>query len=769
MGGNSIQVCSTNEMAFFIKHVRWVVLRLNALLVTNAILMAVIAGLATYGHHYRHHPLIRFLYLGAITLFLPIVSDVVSTIQNPYTITVYPKHDRVILSNCEADGHVFLVILWIGLVQIVGANATTIVAGDSREGRSIAPSAVQLVKAIWTSYLAYMMIESGLEPYGYNVKWSQDRQLSLLDILLLALPYALILAKLLLKYYAWYKASRSLAFGRNPRLIVGYMEKLQLGTHYAELAISEHDVPPPLVVMGDDTVLVEKQPHGYSLAGMNINNGLLTIDRVWQLDDTLLLWRSKDLCLAFALFKLLRCRFARYTINEAGFAKASNFIRHVLLEDSDDERVLGLITNELSFLHDYYFSYLPVTYSESWLPFLSVSISLSSIGYCLFVIIFLVTTFRGYSALDYEQIYCHPLHCHPVSGSTYTYTSERKAEVSFGRLLFDVLPVCLLGTLGVLVEAREIASYICSNWTKVALICGYVKHTSWQQSPTIRKCIGHVLHTRCKLLDRWEDKMYQCSILPLHPSRNPIALLRRILHLPDQKMKVPTAVKAAVLDVVRMNQRNKLGNNGATPRRLQVGSDLLWTSHVAKGAADAMLVCHVATSILEMTRSREQLHSDHEIVATHLSRYCAYLVACCPKLLPDDHVWCRSLYKAVKKDAGRVLAGRGITVSTSEAEYRRLVDLLIARSNHQVLKDGAELGQRLAELPEGEEVAWKALAGFWTEMIVSVAATCDNIDEHAEAVARGGELVTLLWALLAHVGSVDDDTAAATRGAPDVV
>ncbi|XBJ12723.1 hypothetical protein VPH35_017187 [Triticum aestivum] len=664
--------------------------------------MAVIAGLGTYGHHYRHHPLIRFLYLGAITLFLPIVSDVVSTIPNPYTITVYPKHDRVILSNCEADGHVFLVILWIGLVQIVGANATTIVASDSREGRSIAPSAVQLVKAIWTSYLAYMMIESGLEPYGYNVKWSQDRQLSLLDILLLALPYALILSKLLLKYYAWYKASRSLAFGRNPRLIVGYMEKLQVGTHYAELAISEHDVPPPLIVMGEDTVLVEKQPHGYSLAGMNINNGLLTIDRVWQLDDTLLLWRSKDLCLAFALFKMLRCRFA-------------------------------------------------------------------SIGYCLFVITFLVTTFRGYSALDYEQIYCHPVHCHPVSGSTYTYRSESKAEVSFGRLLFDFLPVCLLGTLGVLVEAREIASYICSNWTKVALICGYVKHTSWQQSPTIRKCIGHVLHTRCKLLDRWEDKMYQCSILVLHPSRNPIALLRRILHLPDLKMKIPRAVNAAVLDVVRMNQRNKLRNNGATPRQLQVGSDLLWTFHEAKGAADAMLVCHVATSILVMTRSREQLPSDHEIVATHLSRYCAYLVACCPKLLPDDHVWCRSLYKAVKKDAGRVLAGHDITVSSLEAEHRRLVELLRARSKHQVLKDGAELGQRLAELPEGEEVAWKALAGFWTEMIVSVAATRDNIDEHAEAVARGGELVTLLWALLAHVGSVDDYTAAATHGAPDVV
>uniref|UniRef100_A0A8R7P3F6 Uncharacterized protein n=1 Tax=Triticum urartu TaxID=4572 RepID=A0A8R7P3F6_TRIUA len=177
-----------------------------------------------------------------------------------------------------------------------------------------------------------------------------------------------------------------------------------------------------------------------------------------------------------------------------------------------------------------------------------------------------------------------------------------------------------------------------------------------------------------------------------------------------------------------------------------------------------MLMCHVATSILAMASSQRQLLSDHEIVATHLSRYCAYLVAYSPKLLPDDAVWCKSLYTAVKKDAERSLAGSGITISTSEMDYGRLVELLSMRSKHHVLRDGVELGWRLAELPEGEEVAWKALAEFWSET-----ASCDDMDEHAEAIARGGELITLLWALLYHVGSVDDATTAATHGAADDV
>uniref|UniRef100_A0ACD5TDH8 Uncharacterized protein n=1 Tax=Avena sativa TaxID=4498 RepID=A0ACD5TDH8_AVESA len=728
--------------------------------------MVLIAWIGTYAHRYRHHPLIRFVYLGATTLFLPILSYVVSTLENPYTFTIYEEGNRVITSKCDAGIHVRTALLWIGLVQIIGTNATAIVASDSREGRSIVPPSVQLVQAVWTSYLAYITVESSLPPF-----FKLHMVYLVMIYLLYFLPYALILAKLVFKYYAWYEARRSLALGRNPRLIVGYMEQLQCGDNHSELR-SQH-VPPPLIVMRESTILVEKHSHGYTLIGVN-NNGLVTIDKIWQFDDTVLprtMNKYKDLCLSFALFKLLRCRFAKYTTSKAGFMKASYFIRDLLLKDSDDERVLGVIAHELSFLQDYYYTSLPISYSKSWLPILTVSISLSSIAYCLlFIFGFLLNAWvNGAGFISEPQIICHHVNCYTESGPIYMHQS--KAGLSFGKQYFNDVPVFLLATLVVLVEVREIASYVCSNWTKVGLICGYVNHSSWQQSAMTRKCVGLVLHTRCKLMDHWEDKMNQCSILVLHGRRNPLALFRRLAHLPDQKKKVPRAVKAAVVGVVRSYQRIRCPRNGATPLQLKVtdNSDPVWTFHGAKGPADAMLVCHVATSILEVrSRCHKQPLSDHEIVATHLSRYCAYLVAYAPELLPDDALWCSSLYKAVKKDATRALGCGGMTTSMEpEAEDQRLVRLLSTSSeHHQVLKDGAELGRRLAELPEGDEVAWKVLAGFWSEMIVCVAAACDNIDTHAEAVARGGELVTLLWALLAHIGGVDEDTVAATHGAP---
>jgi hypothetical protein len=93
---------------------------------------------------------------------------------------------------------------------------------------------------------------------------------------------------------------------------------------------------------------------------------------------------------------------------------------------------------------------------------------------------------------------------------------------------------------------------------------------------------------------------------------------------------------------------------------------------------------------------------------------------------------------------------------------------------NKVLKEGARLGEQLVELMKGmEEAAWKALAGFWCEMILYVAPS-DNLDGHAEAVSRGGELITLLWALLTHVSIPEAATGSSTTttrmgASPDMV
>lgn len=166
--------------------------------------------------------------------------------------------------------------------------------------------------------------------------------------------------------------------------------------------------------------------------------------------------------------------------------------------------------------------------------------------------------------------------------------------------------------------------------------------------------------------------------------------------------------------------------------------------------ASTVLMWHVATSIFEMNRQRHQpptgAHDQpHRTTATILSRYCAYLVAHRPDLLPEEDDWCKKLYKDAQQEASRVLH-KSSSIQNSLRE-----------SSNTMLKDGAELADKLMENPN---TGWQELAGFWSEMILYLAPS-ENLDGHAEAIARGGEVITLLWALLAHAGIVDRNDALA--------
>ncbi|RCV30038.1 hypothetical protein SETIT_6G061900v2 [Setaria italica] len=735
------------------------VLRVNVLTLGNAILAGILVGIGTYGTRYRHRAFVRALFQGATTLFLPILSYVVSSASA--TVSTFRQSTPGYIGDpseiafnfgCDASKHLFIDLIWAGLVNIVGIITCTMVAATDREGRNIGLPMALLVQAIWSCYLVVSLrpqIEAFLEiPY-----------------MLLPTIFALFFAKMALRYYAFLKARRSVALGHNPPLIVGYIEQLHKGSRYCIPQTVEH-CPPPLVVTGEHRHDVVKVPHGFffkrlhhnqddSMTTMSNYSGLVTVDKIWLSDNKILTsapW-LKDVCLSFSLFKLLRCRFAGYSVAEAGFQEAYSFFLHVLLKDKDHERVYGVITDELSFLHDYYYSSIPIHYSNFWLPMLNIFVSLLTIIYCLLLARLGIPEFITDMEYHSAQVHCW------ISCSAYGHNFNGyydRWSVRFGNIAFDAVPVAIVVVVVVLAEAREIATYICSKWTKVGLISYVVNnHDKWQGSPSMQEWIGRVLRCRCKLMKHWDDKMNQCSVLVLHPRRSDpiVSLISRLLHLPDRKrnVKVPRVVKAAIVDALRSNNNN----NGfladpATFLRQSLedrSGTFLWASD-GEGIADIILMWHIATGILGVRRQHQQPPSGDMIVATHLSRYCAYLVAYVPELLPDYDKWSKGLYMAVKKDSMRALAGRAARPA-AESEYDKLVSLLQERAENEVLRNGVKLAEKLER--EGEEAAWRLLAGFWSQMILYIAPS-ENLNGHADAIARGGELITFVWALLMHAG-----------------
>ncbi|TVU40968.1 hypothetical protein EJB05_14454, partial [Eragrostis curvula] len=786
MTGVNSTVCPYDLVSSLDKTIEEKMWRTNALLVASAILAALVVGMGICGQRYRHHHFTRFIFLGATTLFLPIISTVISegTRFNDYIINqngVFAiLYTNWVTAKCDPNLHSIFVVIWASLVQIIMINTSTVVAVDDREGGNTGPPIDLLVRGFWTFYLGISYIISLImsNPQISNIIGP------IIFIGLEFIPFVLTCAKMVLKYYAYEKARKSFAFGRSPRLMYGYLQqsKLQETSQHGELSGAAGAPSPQIFVMGEETKHVEKNPHGYvikddSVAMLQNNNDLVTIERVWNLDTNLpisAMNQLKDLWLSFALFKLLRCKFARYKVVNAGSNDTISFLWNLFLKDGEHDRVFSVISNELFFVHDCYYSSIPISYSRCWLPIVDIIISLLSTTYCIIPAAIAAWAFfdmivggpRG------GQIQCD-VRC-ITNSREISYLTKSK---QYGSSYFDLVPTFIIVVLVMITEMRDMASYICSNWTKVALICRLMNRSSSGNFLHIKKWSALLLRCRCKLMKHQEEKIGQCSILELHPRSIPLALLRRLLSLSDQKRKakVPGAMKVCIIHALRSCRNGHLSNAKASlHRRSQVGESFLWACN-GKGTSDTILTWHIATSILEVRHPhrRDQARSslpftDDKIAATHLSRYCAYLVTWCPELLPDYHAWSKSLYKAVRKDAKQALSGHSVEGSSTppEAKYQKLIGLLSANSKHEVVKNGVKLGKQLVEEINDEEMVWKLLADFWSEMILYVAPS-DNLKGHKEAIARGGELITLLWALLFNLGIVsrpgeDDDGSAST-------
>ncbi|KAG2631506.1 hypothetical protein PVAP13_2NG038149 [Panicum virgatum] len=283
--------------------------------------------------------------------------------------------------------------------------------------------------------------------------------------------------------------------------------------------------------------------------------GLVTLDKIWQLENVHpMMPRLKDLCLSFALFKLLRCRFARYKITNVRSVRMLKFFCSLLLKDGGHDRMFRVVADELSFVHDYYYSSLSISYAKCWLPILVIFLSLLSISYCIVAACFIVLL----AAKENKNGYSRQIHC------KFWCTQVQEVSIwrpeNFGSLYFDVVPVFFLLALVLISEVRVMASYICSSWTKVALTCHHVNSTSLQRPLRMNSWVASLLlKCRLKIMEHWDETIGQCSVLVLHPRPILFDFIRRILRLPDQerKVKVPAAVKICIFDVLRSSHSNE--------------------------------------------------------------------------------------------------------------------------------------------------------------------------------------------------------------------
>ncbi|XP_051225195.1 uncharacterized protein [Lolium perenne] len=428
---------------------------------------------------------------------------------------------------------------------------------------------------------------------------------------------------------------------------------------------------------------------------------VITIDQIWQCEGRLLLRSGsttdqccvglKDVCLAYAMYQLLKRRYYGMACAEEHLDETRDFVFKGLLHGTDDdyETAFRIVEVELGFCHDYFFTKHAIIFE------------LETGFFILFVLrimlILVVAYFVWLNSLSVK-------------------TPTAIIEVH-SRRVDAIITVLVLVTV-LLIELLQATFYMASDWCKVSVACRYVTGSWYQGNAFFEKLMGYL--SRFTIFRHWKDTVDQYSVFS-----NPNAA----------HMAAESDLQAVKLAIVRsLRSCDGLPTNGeGSLRRNGVFAEFSWALQ-GQAQAEIMLVWHIATEHVNAKSENGEATELHRQVAVCLSRYCVYLMDSAPELLPGYFGDTKSAMCDVKEDVSKVSRSRRHGSQDPE-------------DDGSILMTGVKLGKQL----DGIVDRWKVLADFWTEKILYVAPS-DNVKAHMEGLANGGELLTHVWVLLTHAG-----------------
>ncbi|EAZ38490.1 hypothetical protein OsJ_22878 [Oryza sativa Japonica Group] len=485
---------------------------------------------------------------------------------------------------------------------------------------------------------------------------------------------------------------------------------------------------------------------------------IICIDDIWLRSDKSLSTDLKDACLSFSLFHLLRRRFFGFTCAESAHPKTSDFVFKGLLQlkngstgTVDYIRAFKVIEVELAFMYDFFFTKYALIYYSST----------SAAVWSLVSAAFTVLTAYSTTKLHWLQ-----------GGSTVvvqggpTVVGDNKADIFITMLL--LVSIALL-------ELLQPLLYWTTIWGRVSFVCQYIR----QQQPLrhgFSCCMMRVKELLTKIGLRvssngsyWQDMLGQYSLLASVSRNKPIKQLgrkrsrfikcmnlldyRALNFYPaiasfkkknpvDKPIKLSPQVKEAVAKSLLQHAAAGHGNltNGVSSLKSNGAHHLLWAcdpdpaARILQNQTPSILIWHIATCCCEKKPPNYQHEEELKNfqVATALSRYSCVLHA-----VGEESV--QFLRERGKKEFD-AMALQGYE-PPPEGEPTK-----------GIFESGLKLGKQLEEMPE--KMRWKVLADFWPEMLLYISPS-DNVKEHIQRLAKGGEFITHLWALLSHAGILE--------------
>ncbi|XP_037450517.1 uncharacterized protein LOC119320569 [Triticum dicoccoides] len=748
----------------------------EASMVSSSLIIFVVAGLFFNLNLFRGlsdvsailDPKVRLVLTSAVSLFLPVMSYLFSEAKNAGAAVGFDSSFTGVKEK-DFSLRAGLILVWMLLVELLRKKV------DDSSWRGYSGTIQRAGRVVWLGSLVFFNIQSVGRKVVFAVLW------------------ILCATKVVQRVAFAEVGKRSYLHGRNAWLITSYMAQTLKADRRREPGATataidvdvEGDVPSPsgeellkrckYIVTGEDKIVKEATADGYDLDLDSDYSSVATVGKIWMLGDDyyyeggrLLVdldgdQRLRRLCLSFALFKLLRRRFEQLgeiTMEESRDCK--NLILRGLCRckngEGSEEALFQVMNDELNLLCEYYHSVVPVVLAS---PFFFLTNYLL-LPVLVFVLCLMTAMLCGNGDLDYVF--------HSIRRDNFALKSglTRLAMCLLSRAysspntflsLVDLSITCLLFFIFFYEEIWELLVFLLSNWFMISLIGNYTSKLKWRESPsfgvTFRCLVWLQSKTRHDILC-----FRQFSVLNL---RWPVIFgVPTWLSWMVQTVPVPTTVKQSIKEYLLAHEHYGHGiTNGksALEKNHHMYCHLSWACE-SKSVTEVILTWHIATSLFEERCPPQSKDGEASCnVATTLSKYCAYLVAFHPELLPDNQEKTERVFMAVKEELKDKLGCGEYYLSRWRTRVNKIMETGLGQgggwTEKKMMKSGATLAKSLVALATNDQGAvWRVLADVWTELVIYVAPSRDeeSIKGHQNVLVQGGEFVTMLWALATHIG-----------------
>ncbi|CAN6172243.1 unnamed protein product [Urochloa humidicola] len=714
------------------------------------------------------NPKVRLFLSSALSLFLPVMSYLFSEAKNAWVSSFATR-----LGEADLSLRAGMILAWMLLVELLRKKV------DEIHMRGYSGTIQRAGRVIWLGNLVFFNIGNTGRKAVFSILW------------------ILCATKLVQRIAFTELGKRSYALGKNARLISSYMVQMLEHSHQEHQSHAD-DVEQAAhvgnelmkrckyVVMGEEKLVEATTADGYKVNRINPPDGsVVTVGKVWELAENDKFFTSLDekqhlrrLCLSFSLFKLLRRRFEHLQVITGEEARNC---RDVILkglynngEGRTAEAVFKVINDEVTFLSEYYHSVIPVVLASP--IFLLVNYFLLHIVVVILCLMTIVLCGNGDVSYAFNSI------------RTDNYTLQYGiphiimclvSRVGYSPAAFfsivDLSITVLLFIIFFYEEIWEFFVFLLSSWFMVSLLCDYIAKPHWHESHLFSVSFHVITCLRSKMSHNYLS-FKQFSVLNL---RWPVNLPMLRFSLVVKTELVPNNLKQSIIEYLVQHDSGAanyipLTNGKSALRRNNLSNKLSWACN-SDSVADVILTWHIATSILEVKcepQTKEEIALSR--VATRLSKYCAYLVAFHPELLPDyqekAELVIEDMYKELKGMLGcrdyylssrrarvdKILESTQVQEAREATSQREIEEETAGQSDqYKVVLNGAKLGRLLmVEANNGLAIAWKVLADVWTELIIFIAPSNDGerVKGHEEVLAQGGEFITVLWVLTTHIG-----------------